>query len=181
MSGHNNDWLPTVSVKFSPTQRSHFTIFKVSLYMMIKYCENHLSSGWMVFFSHKVDICNNKDVIDGPGVSRKVDTCLDSATNVVTNFFLSFHPKISILFYPKNPIQLKASPTKLHNPCSVSAPFVWPFQLMNLSKFSPDLGQTKFMRWTVQHTHSRPQSYISLHWPWDDDIVLTISTINQDW
>ena len=89
--------------------------------------------------------------------------------------------RISIYFYSKNPIQLKASSTKLHNPCSVSAPFVWPFQLMNLSKFSPDLGQTKFMRWTVQHTHSRPQSYISLHWPWDDDIVLTISTINQDW
>ena len=35
--------------------------------LVIKYCENHLSSGWMVFFSHKVDICNNKDVIDGGG------------------------------------------------------------------------------------------------------------------
>ena len=33
---------------------------------MMKYCENHLSSASMVFFSHKVDICNNKDVIDGP-------------------------------------------------------------------------------------------------------------------
>ena len=42
---------------------------------MIKYCENHLSSGWMVsFFPHKVDIGNNKDVIDdswGGLVTRK--------------------------------------------------------------------------------------------------------------
>ena len=37
---------------------------------MMKYCENHLSSASMVFFSHKVDICNNKDVIDGvPGAA----------------------------------------------------------------------------------------------------------------